>query len=101
MIIKRYSLFGSSAKSMLTSDQGALGSGDIKSGSRLDSGVEIKHAQHDWTFLSNILSIPGNNIFSRKSDFVFTTPWCRSWARFTTRSCNFLGTAILFREGLL
>ena len=59
MIIKRYSLFGSSAKSILTSDQGAFGIGDIKSGSRLDSGVEIKHAQHDWTFFSTILSIPG------------------------------------------
>ena len=95
MIIKRYSLFGSSAKSILTSDQGAFGGGDIKSGSRLDSGVEIKHAQHDWNFFSTILSIPGNHTFSRKSDFVFTTPWCPSWARFTTRSCNFLGTAIL------
>ena len=44
MIIKRYSLFGSSAKSTLTSDQGAFGNGDIKSGSRLDPGVEIKHS---------------------------------------------------------
>ncbi len=68
VIIKRYSLFGSSAKSMLTSDHGAFGSGDIDSGSRLDSGVETKHAQHDWTFFSTILSMPGNHTFSRKSD---------------------------------
>ena len=70
--MRRYLLFGSPAKSILTSEQGAFGSGDITSCSRLDSGVETKHAQHDWTLFSTISSIPGNHTFSLKSDLVFT-----------------------------
>jgi hypothetical protein len=45
-------------------------------------------AQHDSIFFSTNLSMPGNHTFSHRSDFVFTTPWCPSCAKFTTRSCK-------------
>ena len=91
VIRRRYSLFGISAKSTLTSFHGAAGSGDIRRGSLLHSGAVTKHASHDFTLLSTSLSMMGNITFSRNNDFVFTRPWCPSCARLTTCSRRLLG----------
>ena len=79
-------------KSMATSFQGSLGSGDICSGSHPFAGVTTWHGWQCWMWASTIPSKPGNQTLVLRYSFVFVTPWCPSWGSRTTFSRSDLGT---------
>ena len=81
-------------KSMWTVCQGSGGKGDIWRGSGWLLGPLTWHAMQFLIILCTVSSIPGNQIFSRRSCFVFTRPWWPSCAIDTALSRRAAGTTI-------
>ena len=82
-------------KSMLTSHHGAFGSGDMMYimvvSQILEQYIGVHWSTHWFIICVTRESMPENHTFSLMSCFVFTIPWCPSWAICTIRFCNALG----------
>ena len=92
--MRRVCPFGASAKSALSWDHGAVGNGDIWSGSRAGVGVEIWQVKQSFTVFSTVSCIPPNQTSSRRSAKVFALPWWPLWAIFTAWRRSALGRTI-------